>query len=391
MTPPLHDQPFTADEFAGRVERARALMRDSGLDALLVTSEANYRYLTGFISQFWLSPTRPWYFILPLAGDPVAVIPEVGVENMRTTSWVARLETWPSPRPEDEGVSLVAAILRDLPRRFGRIGAELGPESRLGIPAEDFLALRDRIAPLAFADAGGLLFRLRMVKSPAEIARIRFVCQTVGDGFDALPDGIVAGDTEASVCRRLHADLIARGVDKAPYLIGCSGPNGYRSAIMSPTERRLEAGDILVIDTGCTYDGYYCDFDRNWAFGSASEAARRAYAACWQATEAGIAAARPGARAVDLWRAQSAVLETVGTANVGSRMGHAIGLALTEPPSNKPGDDTVLVPGMVMTIEPGLVYADGRLMLHEENLVITEDGCTLLTRRAPPELPVVRL
>jgi Xaa-Pro aminopeptidase len=158
---------------------------------------------------------------------------------------------------------------------------------------------------------------------------------------------------------------------------------------VSPTERRLEHGDILIIDTGCTFDGYYCDFDRNWAFGSASDAARRAYDVVWQATEAGIAAARPGARASDLWRAQAAVLEPAGSANVGSRMGHAIGLALTEPPSNRPADDTTLVPGMVMTIEPGLVYADGRLMLHEENLVITESGNELLTRRAPRELPIL--
>jgi Xaa-Pro aminopeptidase len=70
-------------------------------------------------------------------------------------------------------------------------------------------------------------------------------------------------------------------------------------------------------------------------------------------------------------------------------MGHAIGLGLTEAPSNKPGDDTLLEPGMVMTIEPGLVYGDGFLMLHEENLVVTEAEPVLLTRRAPRELPVL--
>jgi Xaa-Pro aminopeptidase len=288
-------------------------------------------------------------------------------------------------------VSLVVAALSRVESRFGRIGAEMGPESRLGIPVGDFLTLRERIAPLNFADAGGLLFRLRMVKSPAEVERIRLVCRAVNDGFDALPGMFAAGDTEASLCRKLHADLIARGVEKVPYLIGASGPGGYRSAILSPTDRRLGDGDILIIDTGSTCDGYFCDFDRNWAFGTASDAARRAYDVVWRATEAGIRAARPGARASDLWRAQAAVLQPEGRANVGSRMGHAIGLHLTEPPSNKPDDDTVLVPGMVMTIEPGLVYGDGALMLHEENLVITETGCELLTRRAPRELPVLPL
>jgi Xaa-Pro aminopeptidase len=200
MTRPPELAPFSAAEFAGRVTRARELMTEDRLDALLVTAETNYRYLTGFTSQFWLSPTRPWYFVLPREGEPVAIVPEVGVENMRATSWVERLETWPSPRPEDECVSLVASVLARVSRRFGRVGAEMGPESRLGIPAGDFLALRDRIAPLTFADASTLLHRLRMVKSPAEVARIRFVCQAVNDGFDAVPAAFAPGDTEASIC-----------------------------------------------------------------------------------------------------------------------------------------------------------------------------------------------
>src|SRR4029077_8105320 len=155
-------------EFGSRVEKARALMAEAKIDALLVTSEYNFRYLTGFVSQFWLSPTRPWYFILPLDGEPVAIISEVGVVCFKETSWVTRMETWPSPQPDDEGVSLVAGALSRLRARHGRIGAELGPESRLGIPAADFLAIRDRISPLTFVDGTGLINRLRTVKSPAE-------------------------------------------------------------------------------------------------------------------------------------------------------------------------------------------------------------------------------
>ncbi len=70
-------------------------------------------------------------------------------------------------------------------------------------------------------------------------------------------------------------------------------------------------------------------------------------------------------------------------------MGHGLGMQLTEPPSNMPGDETPLVPGMVMTVEPGMEYAPGRMILHEENVVITEDGCELLTRRAPRDMPVI--
>lgn len=230
-----------------------------------------------------------------------------------------------------------------------------------------------------------------MVKSPAEVERIRFVCQSVCDGFDALPTLYVAGDTEEGLARKLHARLIMQGIDKVPYMVGAAGPGGYRSAISSPADKRIGRGDVFIIDTGSTYDGYYCDFDRNWAFGFASDTAKKAHDIVWQATEAGIKAARPGMRVCDLWRAQFSVLEPAGESKLGARMGHAIGLQLTEPPSNKPDDETVLVPGMVMTIEPGLIYGDGLLMLHEEDVVITESGCELLTRRAPRELPIIPL
>lgn len=389
MKDPETPQPFSRAEFGQRVERARQAMTEERLDALLVTSESNYRYLTGFVSQFWLSPTRPWYFILPREGEPVAIIPEVGVVNMRATSWVERLETWPSPRPQDEGVSLVSAELARIKPHFGRIGAEMGPESRLGIPVLDFLAIRDRAPGLEFVDGSQLISRLRTVKSPEEVDRIRLACRAAGEAFDLLPKRYGAGDTEASLCRKVHVDIIAAGADKAPYLIGVAGPHGYRSSIMGPTERRIERGDMLIIDAGVTFDGYYCDFDRNWTFGPADDATLRAYEVVWKANAAGIRAVRPGATPADVWRAQYAVLEGHGQANLGARMGHGIGLHLTEAPSIRPDEHVKLVPGMVLAVEPGLLYGDGAMMIHEENVVVTEDGCEVLTQRAPAELPIV--
>ncbi len=107
--------------------------------------------------------------------------------------------------------------------------------------------------------------------------------------------------------------------------------------------------------------------------------------------EAGIAAARPGATTPDVWHAQTKVLEEGGSlGNHVARLGHGLGLQLTEPPSNMPGDDTALVPGMVITIEPGMEYAPGKMIVHEEDIVIREGGAELLTRRAPRELPIVK-
>jgi len=380
---------FPRAEFEGRAERARRFMTEAELDALFVTSEQQVRYFTGFDSQFWASPTRPWFVVLPREGGPIAVIPEIGLPGMART-WVEDIRTWPAPRPKDDGVSLLAHVLSEVPRRFGRIGAELGPEMVLRMPVNDFFRVRVAVAPLEFTDATPVLRRLRGVKSPAEVEKIRHVCQLVSAAFEALPGKLKHGDTEWQACRRMRVEVLERGADGSPYMMGMSGPGGYDNIVMGPGDRALGDGDILIIDTGTTFAGYFCDFDRNFAFGPPSDDARRAHEVVYRATEAGIATARPGATTTDLWRAMTEVLEAGGSAgnNVG-RLGHGLGLQLTEWPSNQPGDDTRLVPGMVLTIEPGMVFAPGKMMVHEENIVVTKGGCELLTRRAPPEMPVI--
>ena len=383
------DRGFGPEEFELRLARAQAAMTHDELDALVVTTAPNVRYFTGFNTQFWESPTRPWFIVVPREGAVIAVIPEIGEPGMAGT-WVEDIRSWPAPRPDDDGVSLLQATLTSLPRRFGRIGWEMGRESVVRMPLKDFDALRERSGNLIFADGSPTLWALRRVKSPAEVARLRHVCQLASAAFEALPQRLRLGDSEIEARRKMQIELTEQGADNVPFVAVVSGPGGYSQCIVGPGERRLGDGDVLFIDTGATYDGYFCDFDRNFAFGHISDAAQRAHEAVWDATEAGIAAARPGATTTDLWRAMADVLEAAGSKglNVG-RMGHGLGLQLTEPPSNMPGDDTPLEPGMVMTIEPGMEYALGQMLLHEENVVITEDGAELLTRRAPRAMPII--
>jgi Xaa-Pro aminopeptidase len=380
---------FPPAEFEARTGRAQAAMLERGLDGLLVTQPPNVRYFSGFDSQFWESPTRPWFLVVPREGAPLAVIPEIGAAGMAAT-WIEDIRTWPAPRPADDGVSLLAEALGALPRRFGRIGAELGRETSLRMPAHDFLRLREALPGIEVVDGSALLRGLRGIKSEAEIDRLRHVCGIVSDGFEALPAKLALGDTEREACRKLRIDLLERGADHSPYLMGSSGPGGYDNIIMGPTDRVLGAGDILIIDTGTVYDGYFSDFDRNFAFGHLSDAARRAHEAVWHATEAGLAAAVPGATTAGLWNAMMTVLEENGSLgnNVG-RLGHGLGLQLTEPPSNMPGDDTEILPGMVLTLEPGMEYAPGKMIVHEENIVVRPEAAELLTRRAPLEMPVI--
>lgn len=189
----------------------------------------------------------------------------------------------------------------------------------------------------------------------------------------------------------LRIDLLERGADSTPYIVSASGPDGYDNIIMGPTDRKLGDGDLLIIDTGTLFDGYYCDFDRNYAFGMASDRAKRAYEAVFNSTDAGFKAAKPGATTTDLWRAMWSVLEAGGAeGNDIGRMGHGLGTQLTEWPSITASDNTELKPGMVMTLEPGMSYDGGKQMVHEENILITDSGAILLSKRAAAELPIIQ-
>jgi len=107
---------FPKAEFSRRVTTLRRAMRAQKLDSVLLTTEADVRYFSGFDSPFWRSPTRPWFLLIPLrGGGPVAVIPEIGASAFAAT-WVEDIRAWPSPRPHDEGVSLLVDCIRGLRR-----------------------------------------------------------------------------------------------------------------------------------------------------------------------------------------------------------------------------------------------------------------------------------
>lgn len=384
---------FPEAEFAARTEGAQAAMAAAGLDALLLTTEPEVRYFTGFLTQFWQSPTRPWFLVVPAAGKPVAVIPTIGVDCMSRT-WLDDIRSWSSPQPDDDGRTLLAATLTEVAGKAARIGIMKGKETHLRMPLGDFERLARMLPAVTFHDATPILRGLRMVKSAREIEKIAYVCDVVSGAFEAAPQLFAAGQSDVEVFRRFKIECLTRGVDDVSYLVGGAGQGGYGDIISPPSGRALRTGDVLILDTGCLFDGYFCDFDRNFAIGRADDAVRRAYAVVWRATEAGLAAARPGATCAALFAAMQAVLKAGGgprspQGNDVGRMGHGLGTQLTEWPSHTPWDHTVLQEGMVLTLEPGMAFAEGKIMVHEENIVVRADGAELLTRRAAPELPVL--
>ena len=380
---------FPVSEFETRVMNAQRKMREARMDALLFMTEREFTYFAGFQSNFWQSPTRPWFLIIPADGKPIAVIPSIG-ENALKISWIDDVRIWTSPNPQDEGISLLTDTLRKVAHKYCRIGVPMGPETHLRMPANDVAKLRDLLGPIEMADATEIIRALRMVKSEAEIAKHIHICGLVSDAYDNMGNIARVGLSEREILTAYRLDVLSRGADTVPYIVATAAQDGPDDAIRFPNDRPLVRGDILFVDTGAEIDGYYSDFDRNFAIGHASDATKRAYDLTYKATDAGIMAARPGVRACDVWQAMNNVLTSGGaTGGVVGRMGHGVGLHNTEWPSLMATDQTILAEGMVLAIEPGYDFAPCKMMLHEENVVIRADGAELITRRAPPEIPIL--
>ena len=380
---------FSTAEFEARASRAQARMNSQGLAGLLVMTEPEVRYFSGFQTLFWQSPTRPWFLFVPADGKPIAIIPEIGAELMKR-SWVDDIRTWSAPNPEDDGISLLTDLLAPYAAAGQTIGVMKGHETHLRMPLSDWEKLHASLPGLKIDDATMLVQGLRMVKSGAEIAKLSHICAIGSATFANVPNFVAEGMPLDQVFREFRREALAQGADDAPYVVGGADQGGYSDVISPPNQRPLTRGDVLMVDTGCTWDGYFCDFDRNWAIGKADDEARRAYDTLWRATEAGLATAKPGATCQDLFKAMSTVIAELDDSggDIG-RLGHGLGMQLTEQPSHATFDQTELLENMVLTLEPSLSYGNGLMMVHEENIVVTPEGGRLLTTRAAPELPII--
>ena len=372
---------FPRVEYETRLEAANREMHANSLDAILLASEAEIRYFTGFRTQFWQSPTRPWFVILRRDQTPLAIIPEIGVELMARSD-IANIEAWPAPRPHDDGLSL----LKDRLANCQRLGVLMGHETTFRMPLNDLIDLRATL-PAEWIDATHIIRNLRMVKSEREIAYIREICGIASQGFARVPRIANAGQSLSLVFREFKRELLELGADDVPYLVGGVDHPSYNDVISPPDDRPLSNGQILMLDTGATLNGYFCDFDRNYAIGTPTPSAQRAYAKLYDATDAAMEMARPGVHACDLFEAMAKSMD-IQNSDVG-RFGHGLGMQLTEWPSLVAWDETIIQENMVLTLEPSIDVDGGGIMVTEENILITDGEPILLSTRAPEELSVL--
>ena len=374
---------FNINQFENRTLDAQQLMQHHGLDALLLTTETNVRYFTGFLTRFWESPTRPWYLIIPSKGKPIAVIPSIGKALMSKT-WLEDIRTWPSPDLKDDGISLLSDTLEEIAKNKN-IGLPSGTETYVRMPQTDLKKLSQNVKLTSDFD---IVKKLRMTKSNEEIDKIEKACRIAEDAFRRVPEIAFENVNLDEVFRKFQILCLEAGADWVPYLAGGADTEGYDDVISPAKVAPLKKRDILMLDTGLVWDGYFCDYDRNWSVGTPSKIVSAAYSQLLEASDAAFEIAKPGATASDLFHAMNSILTQNSSGTDAGRLGHGVGMSLTEWPSLIPDDYTVLEQGMVLSLEPGITLND-RIIVHEENIEITETGARYLSSKAEKDLPVI--
>jgi Xaa-Pro aminopeptidase len=381
---------FSAEEFSQRFAGAQAGMAERGLDALLVGTGVNLQYFCGFPSPTQ-SSSRPFFLLLPRAGDPALIVQAGRQYEAARFSWVRDIRVY-----ERLG-HLPAEILGDVVRargiERGAIGLEWGHEMRSDLPTGEILEWARGFPGLRLADGSEVIWRQRMIKSEAEIALIRRACAITSRAYARLFDEVHEGMTEEEVARtfvRIHAEE-GSGVT---WMVITSGPGNYDFASKPPTARRLARGDLLWLDAGCNVGGYWSDFSRGAVVGGPSDAQRHAAGVINRITQTVVDAMRPGVEVGALGALANRLIEESGLrwtsiiSGLAQRVGHGLGMNVTEPPSIAPYDHTPIQPGMVLTMEPG-VATDHGIFHHEENVLVTATGVEILSA-APTGLATLR-
>jgi Xaa-Pro aminopeptidase len=373
---------FPKAEFEERYSRLQEALGRIGADALLVTSEANFNYFTGYIAAHpWVSFSRNLLAILPREAPPAIIAPAFLADEARDQSWIEQVipstEVGAAPLP-----ALIGAV-RELGVAEGRIGAELGYEQRLGVSYLDFQRLQAALPKATFVDAAEAIWSLRMRKSPAEVDCLREACRVTDVALGQLFQEARPGMTERAIAQRLAELLIAEGADRVDWIMMTSGRGQYHRTFGVPRERVPESGDMVWLDVSAIVNGYGADYDRAAVVGGPTAEQVALQETVHEATMAGVRAIAPGVPVSAVVEAVSAALVDAGLHPLDTgRIGHGLGLQSTEPPDISLTDPTILAPGMVITVEPAIIRDHGIYQV-EQNVAVTETGYEILSRTSP--------
>jgi len=364
-------------EYDARFARARTRMRQDELDALLLASGPNLFYFTGL--PHGRSGSRPYILIVIASGETILIVHEARHYEARRFSHVQDIHPYSglSRAPIHE----IAGILKQ--RRVRRIGLELSQEHYLDLQVQDLAALKTALGDVELADAAALLWDLRKVKSAEETSAIAKACTITGEAYEETFAHVRSGMSETQIEVMMLSAMLARG-GGSPWVLITSGSGNYDLASKGGSTREVERGDMVWMDAGCTVGGYYADFSRAGIVGGPSDRQLAAQAQVNAITMSAVTMLRPGVQVAEVAAYCDDALARLGlpitssVSGLAGRVGHGLGLAVTEPPSlNRECSETLAV-GMVVTIEPGVATRYGTFHI-EQDVLITETGYRVLS------------
>ncbi len=370
--------PITREERSGRQQRARELMNKNGLDGIVLMEGTSLTYFTGVR---WWGGERLFALVLPAKGESFYVCP--AFEEGRAREQLANapegahpdVRTW----QEDENpYALVAQGLKDRSISTGKVGLE----ETIRFVFSDGMA---KAAPqTTFTSATPVTAGCRMIKSAQELALMRLACQITFTAYEAVYHALQPGMTQHQV-----EDLISAAYDQLGFPGEASVQVGEYSSLPhgSATPQVVREGSIVMIDDGCTVEGYQSDITRSFVLGKASDKMKKVFDIVHRAQATAVATARPGLECGSIDAAARKVITDAGYGPdykyFTHRLGHGIGMDGHEWTYLVRGNTTKLAPNMTFSDEPG-VYIPGEFGIRlEDDMHITENGAELLTPQSP--------
>jgi Xaa-Pro dipeptidase len=358
--------------FAQRIERLQAELKTRKLDLYVAEPSTNFQYLTGY------NPGRSERLILlmiPAVGTPAVICPSFEVERLKRNSAITEVRGWEESHDPWDLVKTAGREMKP-PRRNGTVAVE--PSTSY----QSFLHLEDKLGGWKFVDGGVVADRLRIIKSPEEIALIRRAIAATEASIAATFSQLAAGMTERDVATTLSREMANRGSPGGGLVqFGPSSalPHG------GPSAGQLARETVVLIDAGSRIEGYTSDITRTIWFGDApSDEFKKVYNLVHDAQTAAIETGKPfTTQCQELDRAARKVITDGGYGQYFThRLGHGMGMDGHEPPYMVEGNETRIEPGMVFTDEPG-IYQLGKFGVRiEDDCLMTENGIEVLSHRA---------
>ncbi|HKY54233.1 MAG TPA: Xaa-Pro peptidase family protein [Anaerolineales bacterium] len=354
-----------------RFDRLNASLRTSGLDAVILNPGPTLTYLTGL--RFHLME-RPVVLLFAKDQDPAIVVPELELQKVVSLPYEIQVFSYPENPAEWDNA------FRKAVQALGLDGKRIGVEPRQ-LRLLEFRYVKNGAPEADYPDASDVLSGLRLRKDQAEVDAMRQAVKIAQDALEATLPSIKVGMTEREVASELVVQLLKHGSDsEMPFApIVSAGPNSANPHA-SPTDRKLQKGDLLVVDWGASHAGYISDLTRTFAIGEVEAEYEKIHKIVQEANAAGRAAAKPGVPCADVDNAAREVIENAGYAVYFThRTGHGIGMEGHEEPYMRSDNMQLLEPGMAFTVEPGIYLPSRNGVRIEDNVVITDDGADVLS------------